>query len=66
MACAAVHRAAIDESYRLALDVGAGSAVAAGLPCHHHRMHCGGEREVIDHGDEKARRELLQVSLRAG
>jgi hypothetical protein len=28
------------------LAVGAGSAVAAGLPGHHYRMHCGVVREV--------------------
>ena len=63
MACAAVHRAAIDESYRLALDVGAGSAVAAGLPGHHHRMRCGAVREVTTQDGEKHWKQKIQVSL---
>ena len=47
MACAAVHWAAIGRGYRLALAVGAGSAVAAGLPGHHHSMRCGAGGEII-------------------
>ena len=47
VACAAVHWAAVGRGYRLALAVGAGSAVAAGLPGHHHSMRCGAGGEII-------------------
>ena len=46
VACAAVHWAAVGKGYRLVMGVGAGSAVAAGLPGHHHRMHCGAVWEI--------------------
>ena len=47
MACAAVHWAAVGGAYHLAVGVGAGSAVAAGLPGHHHSMRCGAGGEII-------------------
>ena len=47
VACAAVHWAAAGRGYHMALAVGAGSAVAAGMPGHHYRMHCGAGGEII-------------------
>ena len=63
MACAVVHRAAVDESYNLALDVGAGSALAAGLPGHPHRMRCGVVWEVKQHKKKTPRGGLHEDDL---
>ena len=63
MACAAAHWAAPGGTNHLAVGVGTGSAVAAGLPGHHHRMRCGAVREVTTQDGEKHWKQKIQVSL---
>ena len=47
VACPAFHWPAPGGAYRMAMGVGAGSTVAAGLPGHHHSMRCGAGGEII-------------------
>ena len=63
MACAAAHWAAPGGTNHLAVGVGPGTVVVAGLPGHHHSMRCCAVREVTTQDGEKHWKQKIQVSL---